>query len=146
MKCTNSPAKNMGFVQWQNVSYATLTYLPLVPNIWVSESSQHWFRSDKGLSPIRRRAIICTNVGFLSIRPLGTSFSEILIKIQTFSFTKMHLKILSAKRRPFCLLGVGVNWQHVCDIEPGKWMQIPKPNVELYRWYYKYCVDCLGPW
>ena len=28
--------------------------------------------------------------------PLGTNFSEILIKIQNFSFTKMHLKISSA--------------------------------------------------
>ena len=33
---------------------------------------------------------------------IGTNFSEILIKIQIFSFTKMHLKISSAKRRPFC--------------------------------------------
>ena len=33
---------------------------------------------------------------------LGTNFSEILIKIQNFSFTKMHLKILSAKWQPFC--------------------------------------------
>ena len=30
------------------------------------------------------------------------NFSEILIKIQNFSFTKMHLKISSAKWRPFC--------------------------------------------
>ena len=29
-------------------------------------------------------------------------FSEILIKIQNFSFTKMHLKMLSAKWRPCC--------------------------------------------
>ena len=34
--------------------------------------------------------------------PLWTNFSEILIKMQNFSFTKMHLKILSAKWRPFC--------------------------------------------
>ena len=37
----------------------------------------------------------------LSIGPLGTNFSEIVIKIQNFSFTKMHLKISSAKRWPF---------------------------------------------
>ena len=37
------------------------------------------------------------------IRPLGTNFSEILIGIQTFSFTKMYLQKLSAKWRPFCL-------------------------------------------
>ena len=59
--------------------------------------------SDNGLSPDCRQAIIWTNVGLLLIGPLGTNFSEILIKILTFSFKKMHLKVLSAKRRPFCL-------------------------------------------
>ena len=58
--------------------------------------------SDNGLSPGRRQAIIWTNVGISSIGPLGTNFSEILIQIQTFSFTKMHLKMSSAKWRPFC--------------------------------------------
>ena len=38
----------------------------------------------------------------LPIGTLGTNFSEILIKIQNFSFTEMHLKISSAKWRPFC--------------------------------------------
>ena len=59
--------------------------------------------SDNGLSPARRQAIIWTNAGILLIGPLGTNLSEILIGIQTFSFTKMHLKMSSAKRRPFCL-------------------------------------------
>ena len=46
--------------------------------------------------------------------PLGTNFSEILIIIQNFSFTKMHLKISSAKWRPFCPGGRWVNciWWH----------------------------------
>ena len=57
--------------------------------------------SDNGLSPIRRQSIILTNAGLLSIGPLRTNVIEILIKIQNFSFTKMHLKITSAKRRPF---------------------------------------------
>ena len=57
--------------------------------------------SDNGLSPGRRQAIIWTNTGILLIGPLGTNFNEILIKIQTFSFTKIHLKISSAKWRPF---------------------------------------------
>ena len=35
------------------------------------------------------QAIIETNAGLLSIGPLGTNFSEILIKIQNFSFMKM---------------------------------------------------------
>ena len=59
--------------------------------------------SDKGLSPDRRQAIIWTNAGLLLIRTLGTNFSEILIKILTFLFKKMRLKVSSAKRRPFCL-------------------------------------------
>ena len=59
--------------------------------------------SDNGLSPGRRQAIIWTNAGILLIGPLGTNFIEILIGIQTFSFKKMHLKMSSAKWRPFCL-------------------------------------------
>ena len=37
------------------------------------------------------------------MRPLGTNFNEMLIKILTFSFTKMRLKVSSAKWHPFCL-------------------------------------------
>ena len=59
--------------------------------------------SDNGLSPRRRQAIIWTSAGILLIRPLGTNFSEILIRNQTFSFKKMHLKMSSAKWRPFYL-------------------------------------------
>ena len=59
--------------------------------------------SDNGLSPGRRQAIIWTNAGILLIWPLGTNFSEILIEIHAFSFKKMHLKMSSGKRRPFCL-------------------------------------------
>ena len=59
--------------------------------------------SDNGLSPGRRQAIIRTNAGILLIVPLETNFSEILIGIQSFSFKKMHLKMSSAKWRPFRL-------------------------------------------
>ena len=47
--------------------------------------------SDNGLSPGQCQAIIWTNAGILLIRPLATNFSEILIKIYTFSFKKIHL-------------------------------------------------------
>ena len=60
-------------------------------------SNHHWL--DNGLSPGRRQAIIWTNAGIFLIGPLGANFSEILINIQ---FTKMNLKISSAKWRPFC--------------------------------------------
>ena len=59
--------------------------------------------SDNGLSPGRRQAIIWTNDGILLIEPLGSNFSEILFGIQTYSFNKMHLKMSSAKWRPFWL-------------------------------------------
>ena len=58
------------------------------------------FGSDNGLSPGRRQAIIWTNAGILLIGPLGTNFSEILIKIYKFSFKKMQLKMSSGKWRP----------------------------------------------
>ena len=59
--------------------------------------------SDNGLSPGRRQALIWTNAGILLIEPLGTNFNETSIEIHTFSFKKIHLTLLSAKRRPFCL-------------------------------------------
>ena len=71
--------------------------------------------SDNGLSPGRRQAIIWNNAGILSIGPLGTSFSEILIEILIFSFKKMHFKVSSAKWQPFCL-GLSVLSQH-CRID-----------------------------
>ena len=50
------------------------------------------------------KAIIWSNAGILSIGPMGTNFSEILIEIHTFSFKKMHLKMSSGKWRPFCVV------------------------------------------
>ena len=71
--------------------------------------------SDNGLSPRRRQAIIWTNAGILLIRPLGTNFSEILFRNQTFSFKKMHLKMSSGKWRPSCL-GLNVlTWSRPSD-------------------------------
>ena len=62
------------------------------------------FGSDNGLPPIGHQAIIATSAGLLSIGPSETNFSmfsEILIKIQNFSSTKMHLKILSGNGSQF---------------------------------------------
>ena len=59
--------------------------------------------SHNGLSPGRRQAIIWTNAGILLIWLLGTNFSEISIKIDTFSLKKIHLKMSSGKWRPSCL-------------------------------------------
>ena len=49
--------------------------------------------SNNGLSPGRRQAIIWTNAGILLIRPIETNFSEILLKIHTFSLKKSYLKM-----------------------------------------------------
>ena len=74
------------------------------------------FGSDNGLSPDRRQAIIWTNAGILLIGPLGTNFSETLIEILTSSVKKMRMKVLSAKRRQFCLgLNVLKIWQFQKD-------------------------------
>ena len=76
--------------------------------------------SDNGLSPGRRQAIIWTNAVVLLMGSLGTNFSEILIEILIFSFKKTHLKISSAKWRPFCLgLNVIFFWPEVCYMRWG---------------------------
>ena len=58
---------------------------------------------DNGLSPDWRQAIIWTNDGILLIGPLGTNFSEIIIKSHAFSIKKMYLKMSSGKWQPSCL-------------------------------------------
>ena len=101
--------------RWTNVETLDISY-ELIEAEWRIYASLNWviIGSDNGLSPVRRQAIIWTNAGILLIGPLGTSFSEILIGVQTFSFKKLNLKTASAKWRLFCL---GLNewrkyWQH----------------------------------
>ena len=62
----------------------------LIETEWRIYASVNWtiFDSDNGLSPGQRQVIIWTNAGILLTGPLGTSFTEILIEIQTFSFKK----------------------------------------------------------
>ena len=50
--------------------------------------------SYNGMSPGMCQAIIWTNAGILLIGPSGTNFSDILIRIQTFSFKEIHMKIM----------------------------------------------------
>ena len=45
---------------------------------------------DNGLSSDRRQAIIWTDAGILLIGPLGTNFSDIVIKIYEFSLKKIY--------------------------------------------------------
>ena len=68
--------------------------------------SDAYMRQHTNHVPGRRQAIIWTNAVILLIRTLGTNFSEILGEIHSFSFSKMHLKMSSAKWR---LFGLGLN-------------------------------------
>ena len=97
------------------IAFWQLTHWGRVTHICVSRLTITG--SDNGLSPERRQAIIWTNAGILLIGPLGTNFSEFLIVTHTFSFNKMHLKMSSAKWRPFCL---GLNMiNKPCSTEVG---------------------------
>ena len=75
---------NIGMLYW--CMYASLgldlTHWGQVTHICVSKLTI--IGSDNGLSPGRRQAIIWTNAGILLIRPLGTNFNEMWIKILTF--------------------------------------------------------------
>ena len=88
--------------------------------------------SDNGLLHGRHQASIWTNSGILLIGPLRTNFSEILIKIQTFSFKKMHFKMLSGKWRPSGVpQSAGLN---VITVYPIKDSQIfAVPGLLRYR-------------
>ena len=53
-------------------------------------------------------------LGCCQLEPLGTNFNEIWIKIHNVSFRKMHLKMKSAKWRPFCPGGDELNAHDCC--------------------------------
>ena len=80
---------------WTYVDQAVLTHWGRVTHICVGKLTI--IGSDNGLSRGRHQAIILTNAGILLIRPLGTNFSEFFFEIQTFSLTKIRLKMSSAK-------------------------------------------------
>ena len=63
-----------------------LIYWGQVTHIYVSKLTI--IGSDNGLSPVLRQAIIETKAIILLFEALGINFSEILIKIHTFSFPK----------------------------------------------------------
>ena len=64
--------------------------------------------SYNGLSPGRRQVIIWTNAGILLIGPVGITFTEIWIEVNTFSLKEIHWKMSSAKWRS-CCLGLSVS-------------------------------------
>ena len=90
MQIWNNGMENIGFTHWGRVTHICVSKLTIIG-------------SYNGLSPGRHQANIWTNAGILSIRTLGTNFSEILSGVHTFSFRDIHLTMPSGKRRPFCL-------------------------------------------
>ena len=118
---------HFGMMVFQIMSNSTvcLTYWGRVTHICVSNSTI--IGSDNGLSPYRRQAITWTNDGILLIGPLGTNFSEILIAILAFSFKEMHLKVSSAKRRPFCL-----NLNVLTHLAQNKMTVFRRRNFEMH--------------
>ena len=99
-----APPQGAGACWWQlqhSGATASLTHWGRVTHICVSKLTI--IDSDNGLSPGRRQAIIWTNAGILLIQTLGANFSDILSEIHAFSFKIMHLKMLSAKWRLFCI-------------------------------------------
>ena len=78
--------------------------------------------SDNGLSPGGCQAIISTNAEILLFEPLGTKFSEILIKIDTFSFKKNAFKIPSVKHFPHYWPFVwGIHQSPGNSLHKGQW-------------------------
>ena len=66
-------------------------------------------------------APIKSDYELLSIGPLGTNISQSIPEIQTFLFMKMHLKMPSAKWRPF-YLGLNVSKFHMADTWWPSWI------------------------
>ena len=83
--------------EWVNPSPPSAAYM----HQW----NGSWIGLDNGLPPNRHQAITWTSTHLLSIGPLRTNFSEIQIKLQNFSFKKMHLNMLSLNWQPFCAGG-----------------------------------------
>ena len=74
----------MSSAKWQpfHIGLIVLTHLRLVPHTCVCRLGS--IGSDNGLSPVRRQANTWTNADLLSIGPLGTNVSEMLIEILIF--------------------------------------------------------------
>ena len=72
--------------------------------------------------------------------PVGTNFSEIWIKIHTFSFTKMHLKMSSAKWRLFLSRP-----QCVDELMLSSWYNI-KIQILILPYVDKYVIWALMGW
>ena len=89
---------------WEDVWLMCCIYMSVN---WIS------IGSGNGLVPAWHQAITWTNAALLSIELLGTKFSEIWIRILSFLFKKMHLKMSSAKMAAILSWEKGLNVYHV---------------------------------
>ena len=87
------------FITFFLATEKSLTHCRRVMHICVSEIII--IGSHNGLSTGQSQAIIWTNAGILLNGPLGINFSGILLRVNIFSFKKMHLNLSSAKCRLF---------------------------------------------
>ena len=140
--------QNSVFMAWSNQgALAKVTFgWHLALNLYFKLSSgecplTHWGRGmhicvskltiigwDNGLSPGWCQAIIWASCGILLIGPLGTNFSEILIGIQTFSYTEIFesviCKMTAILSQPRC-----VNMTHLCG-----WNKLSFYQVNFTSW------------
>ena len=116
-----------------------LTHWGRVTHICVSELTI--IGSDNGLPPGRCQAIIWTIAGILLIRTLVTNFSEAFSEVHTFSFRKMHLKMSSAKWRPFCL---GLHVPVSCGSTPAVRLRIIHDDVMAWEHFSCYLPFVTG--
>ena len=100
--------------------------------------------SDTDLLPGWCQAIILTNAGILFVGPMETNFSEIIIKIYTFSFKKIHLKMSSGKCWPFCLsLNVSKVANDLCSYTQQSLIDIPiYTRIYLFHYVSSSVFDC----
>ena len=100
-----------------------LTHWGRVTHICISKLT--FIGSYNCLAPGRRQTIIWTHAGILLIGPMGTNFSETLIRIQTFSFKKciwewrpscLGLNVLKYLQWAFEAMLMWNQWKHFAEM------------------------------
>ena len=99
--------KSLWHTRWASYYKHCLTHWGWMMHICVSKLTI--ISSDNGLAPCRGQAIIWANAGILLINPLGTNFSEILIKkscifIKENAFKNAVWKMLAILYPPQCVI------------------------------------------
>ena len=140
MLLPNSAWEVVTYFHFWFISQMLLTHWGRVTHICVSKLTI--IGSDNGLLPGWQPAIIWPNAGMFLIGPLRTNFSEILIEIPTFLVKKMHLKMSSGKRRPFCL-GFNVLMIYATPAMAVNWLSWKHDNdliiIHHMTWIFLHC-------